>query len=318
MTICDAAGKPIENRPLWDGTGADCLIVICSRLSAVDKRIDAEIKAFRNVCPGGKVIPYVIDGIPNAKLPQEECFPPMLRANETEEAFAVSEKELGRRHALLRLIATLFDIPLDTLTERALANKRRVMMTFLTAGAVVASFVLCWVIRDYLIWHQEYYSSYEYRYGVPCGVGRIYFPEWQNRKEYYIFSYASGHVTRVEPSPGISGFPEENPYLSAINTPVIMITYHTDCTVDTIVHMNEENQPLFYMNYLAGNTCADFSTDEAGLEPYTLVIDGAETDITRCVYTYDENGYLTEVKYLSDSRNTPSGIRSGDQFTHND
>lgn len=86
----------------------------------------------------------LVGGVPNAGSPQDECFPFALCANQKEEAFAVSVQDPGRHHALLRVVATLSGLPLDVLTERSLANKRRVRMTFLEAGAVVLSFVFIW------------------------------------------------------------------------------------------------------------------------------------------------------------------------------
>lgn len=127
-------------------------------------------------------------------------------------------------------------------------------------------------------------------------------PSWKGTDEYYTFYYSTDLVTCVVRSSGMADNTDGNPYLSAIDTSVVSIAYHSGRTVDTIAHLDASGKPVFFMNY------------PAGLEPYHLVIDGVETDITRCIYTYDEIGHLTEITYKTDSRNTPSASRRRDTF----
>ena len=89
-------------------------------------------------------------------------------------------------------------------------------------------------------------------------------PSWKGTDEYYTFYYSTDLVTCVVRSSGMADNTDGNPYLSAIDTSVVSIAYHSGRTVDTIAHLDASGKPVFFMNYLAGNRCADFTADEAG------------------------------------------------------
>ena len=54
------------------------LIVVCSPRVAASKWVNDEIEYFISLGKQDKIIPYIIEGIPHASNPEEECYPPAL------------------------------------------------------------------------------------------------------------------------------------------------------------------------------------------------------------------------------------------------
>ncbi len=56
------------------------LIVLCSPRSARSRWVNEEIEYFKSLGRGRRVLCLIVDGVPNADDPSQECFPPAVRS----------------------------------------------------------------------------------------------------------------------------------------------------------------------------------------------------------------------------------------------
>ncbi|HEY0082231.1 MAG TPA: toll/interleukin-1 receptor domain-containing protein [Pyrinomonadaceae bacterium] len=131
------------------------LIVICSPRSATSHWVNEEIKLYKSMGRGDRVLCLIVDGEPNATdrpdLGLAECFPPALRFRvgadgqltdvRTEPIAADARKgKDGRENAKLKLLAGVLGVSFDELKQR---EQRRVRQQRLRrAASVLASLVV--------------------------------------------------------------------------------------------------------------------------------------------------------------------------------
>ncbi|WP_417449996.1 TIR domain-containing protein [Kordiimonas sp.] len=125
---------------------SEYLIVVCSPDGAQSKLVNREIAEFKRLHGDDKIFCVIVDGIPFADSPVNECFPEALRHKFTTEgqqagfsavglAADARESGDGKRHAVLKLIAGMLGIGLNDLVRRE--NHRRQQRV--TAFAIAAS-----------------------------------------------------------------------------------------------------------------------------------------------------------------------------------
>jgi tetratricopeptide (TPR) repeat protein len=117
---------------------SDALIVLCSPEAARSRWVDSEVRAFRAGGRGERVFALIVSGEPHSGG-ERECFPPALRESEPLAADLRAGKD-GKELALLKLIAGLLGVPLDTLRQRE-ARRRHQRMLAVTSLAVVVMLV---------------------------------------------------------------------------------------------------------------------------------------------------------------------------------
>ena len=116
-----AAGKlPVQiSRALKDSKN---LIVVCSPRSAKSKWVKKEIEEFIKI-KGGKadnIFPFIIEGVPNSKDEDKECFPEALRSlPKSEEILGGNINETGGKNvALVKVVAGMLGVRIDDLWNR--------------------------------------------------------------------------------------------------------------------------------------------------------------------------------------------------------
>ena len=129
---------------------SEALVVVCSPDAARSPWVDSEIRAFKRLGRGDRIYAFIVDGEPNA-VDARECFPEALRFDLAADgeslagdanpvaADARAGKD-GKSLALLKLLAGLFGLPLDTLRQRE-AQRRHRRMAAITALAVLVMLV---------------------------------------------------------------------------------------------------------------------------------------------------------------------------------
>lgn len=293
-----------ERSALWNPQDAVYLIVICSLHTPQDLQMEETIRLFLRQMPVDHVIPYVVGGTPYAKDGRNECVPRILRQQMQSDLLAIDALTMKRRTALHRIISTIHNISMEELEKRSRRQQiRRGIIAALIAGALL----LYSGYSEYTTgMHTEYYRSFSYAYGVPVGVERLGFLQRQTCEDYYVFEVNDDDPLLVKRV----GNPEMTvrdsvaaEYYAAIDTPQISFSYQTDGTLDAAVHADEMGNILFVINYSANNTVADLSELPDGIEPYGLQISAGQTPYSRCVYTYDLEGNLTQIQYYPNSRN---------------
>jgi len=129
---------------------AEALVVVCSPDAARSAYVNAEIQTFKRLGRAGRIYAFIVDGEPNAG-DARECFPHALRfdADPDDPAIEVPANPIaadaragkdGNTLAVLKLLAGLFGLPLDTLRQRE-AHRRHQRMAAITALAVLVMLV---------------------------------------------------------------------------------------------------------------------------------------------------------------------------------
>lgn len=117
------------------------LIVICSPRAAQSPWVSKEVQYFIDNGRKDYIIPFIIGGSPNAKNPEEECYPEGLRQLSGEkEILGININEMGRDAAAIKVIARMFDLRFDMLWQRHERAKRRMLIGWgIIAAIVIAS-----------------------------------------------------------------------------------------------------------------------------------------------------------------------------------
>ena len=113
------------------------LIVICSPHSAKSEWVNKEVQAFIESGRTDKIIPFIIEGVPNSGNDETECFPKALRELPAEdELLGVNINEMGRDAAAVKVVAQMFGLRFDDLWQRHEREKKRKRILMITAGVV--------------------------------------------------------------------------------------------------------------------------------------------------------------------------------------
>lgn len=118
------------------------LIVICSPRSANSVWVSKEVQSFIDSGRADHIIPFIIEGTPNATDSKDECFPEGLRQLTGEqELLGAHINEMGREAAALKVIAGMINLRFDTLWQRFERDRRR-RLVLVYAGTIVLFILL--------------------------------------------------------------------------------------------------------------------------------------------------------------------------------
>ncbi len=135
---------------------SDALVVVCSPSAASSKWVDEEVATFKRLGRSDRIFPVIVDGRPEDSA--QGCFPPalLLRADadgvlttERTEPWAVDVRTFGKRDTLLKVAASLLDVPYDALKRRDRArNARRAALAFAAAFLLLTLYLGTILIRQ--------------------------------------------------------------------------------------------------------------------------------------------------------------------------
>ncbi|MBO5972792.1 MAG: TIR domain-containing protein [Alistipes sp.] len=95
------------------------LIVICSPNSAKSEWVNKELEYFIRNRDISYVIPFIVDGTPNAEDSQIDCYPLAMRnISKEKELLGINIHESGKESALVKTISRLTNISYDMLWQR--------------------------------------------------------------------------------------------------------------------------------------------------------------------------------------------------------
>lgn len=122
------------------------LIVICSPRAAKSEWVCKEVQEFIDSGREKDIIPFIIEGEPNAKNIEQECFPIALKSLVGErELLGININENGREAASVKVAARMFELSYDSLWQRfkkeGKKRKRNVLVTLVLAIIVLLSIV---------------------------------------------------------------------------------------------------------------------------------------------------------------------------------
>jgi hypothetical protein len=145
-----SAGHSLTEQTLAALEASEFLIVICSPNAARSKYVNEEIRRFKALGRGNRVIPVICNGEPDDA--ERQCYPPALRFKvapdgtltaEAEEPIAADARPQGdgKEAAKLKVVAGLLGLGLDEVVRRAERARRRRLRDWVVAlGLLTVTF----------------------------------------------------------------------------------------------------------------------------------------------------------------------------------
>jgi len=119
------------------------LIVICSPRAVQSEWVNKEIEHFTNQGKVSNIIPFIVDGTPFSRDPEQECFPQAIRQIPKEqELLGANINEAGREAAAVKVVAKMFEIQFDELWHRHEREQRRRKIAISASVAAVMLFLV--------------------------------------------------------------------------------------------------------------------------------------------------------------------------------
>lgn len=122
---------------------SETLIVICSPAAAASPWVNEEIRHFKALGRGDRILALIVDGDPQAQDPDSRCFPAAVVESgdgEVHEPLAADARKWadGKSLARLKLVAGILGIRLDDLRRRDAQRKHRIWMISTSAAMSIA------------------------------------------------------------------------------------------------------------------------------------------------------------------------------------
>ena len=148
----DLAGGVLEKAIKEALQSSKYLIVICSPRAAQSHWVCKEVQEFIDSGREEFIIPFIVDGEPNSKDFNKECFPESLRALIGEkELLGININENGRDAASIKVVARMFNIQFDTLWQRhqrEYKKRRRLAFSVLIFVILIVTVVALWILKQ--------------------------------------------------------------------------------------------------------------------------------------------------------------------------
>ena len=157
------AGHSLTEQTLAALEASQFLIVLCSPNAAKSQYVNEEIRRFKALGRGDRVIPVIVEGEPGD--PQRECFPPALRfklgadgalSDEREEPIAADARPQhdGKEIAKQKVVAGLLGLGLDEIVRRAERARRRRNRVWAALAGVFLLLAVAATGSAVYAWHQ--------------------------------------------------------------------------------------------------------------------------------------------------------------------
>jgi len=124
-------------------TASETLIVICSPAAAASPWVNEEIRFFKELGRGNRILALIVEGDPNSTESETRCFPPaMVEAGDggIQEPLGADARKWadGKSLARLKLVAGILGIRLDDLRQRDMQRKHRLWMVAGSGAIAIA------------------------------------------------------------------------------------------------------------------------------------------------------------------------------------
>ena len=130
------------------------LIVVCSPNSANSKYVNEEIEYFKSLGGETKILPYIIAGKATTDKDPDCCYAPALKENQKKYQIVGGDaQENGAEAASVKLIAGMLKLEFNMLYDRfrkAEKRKRKIVITAITAFALLMAGVTVWILSLYV------------------------------------------------------------------------------------------------------------------------------------------------------------------------
>ncbi|MBR4573607.1 MAG: toll/interleukin-1 receptor domain-containing protein [Lachnospiraceae bacterium] len=318
------------------------LIVVCSPNALTDSEtIDEVIRRFlKGGADPSSIIPFITD---NDKKPEVNCFPRELQSLcEQKTILGANIFDSGRHNAFLKVVAHMHGLKLEQLESEDSRRKKKTQKKIAVAIGILVLILgfIGYRAWDYYVPKTEYYANYKEEYGIPVGIGELSGRDLNSSDAHYaiISSKRMVRELRFENADGSLGaYPEEtclerpsritygysdNGELSEADwyddneNELMRLVYINRKTID--VYPNENGRAHSdgaYLKTIASNVDSGNTTD-------TSEEDNEIKGIIRYLVDYDENGYMSELRYSSsevyNTATTDENGIGGFRFEHDD
>jgi len=120
---------------------SEYLIVICSPRSAKSDLVNLEVEHFKASGKENKIIPVIIEGVPNPKDSEIKCYPPALDEKIRGVIFSKSNKKEIQEQSVIGIIATILGVETEQLRNRHREQKLKDQTRYITIGASIFAVV---------------------------------------------------------------------------------------------------------------------------------------------------------------------------------
>lgn len=184
----DLSGTKLHSALERELTSSRHLVLICSPESAKSEWVNDEVKSFVESNRTDSIIPFIVSGQPDKPEDADYCYPPVLRdMPRTQMLRGIDVSKVGKQHALIDVVSTMFGLRFDALWQRHKRERiRRNVGCALLALLLVLAGIGIW---DYNRSIYEYYADYVDVYGVPQGVCKLTEDQKNHRQHSFKFEY---------------------------------------------------------------------------------------------------------------------------------
>ncbi len=303
------------------------LIIICSPHATQSAWVNKEAQTFIDEGRAEQIIPFIVDGIPHAGNPQEECFPKaLLNLPPDKELLGINVQEVGKEMAVVRLVATLLELRFDTLWQR---HRRRLVRRRINAGVVALLLLLIGLfIWDYNRPTYACFADYVDRYGIPEGIIPLTDEQVEKRNRCFLFEYRripfgepNAYAWRVSRVSYVNSAlqPQEVTTIEWKDRyPIIQMEYNDETGVASRINFCDVKGKVLLRHMLSERngvlaTVADFvaSREQQGtgfvgaslssLSMGEMSSEQSKANIVRYVYERNDDGYIVRQTYHSNN-----------------
>ena len=235
------------------------LIVICSPEAAKSNWVGTEINAFMEMGRSDRIIPFIVDGVPNSN-DSRECFHQHIKEI-IPEPLGINIKEIGKQQAFVKTAAKLLNLRFEVLWDRFQIAQRKRRIIAAVAGLLCLA-ALGWAF-DYFYPKYEYYADYTDKKGIPEGIVKLDKAQVKVRNAHYRFVYTERKLRKVVYANSV-GKPVEHKDIEYADRPSILeLEYVGDRLITTIKNEKGKTTATYFWRG-KDRDAIDIINDETG------------------------------------------------------
>lgn len=322
----DLSGSKLKSSLDKELESSNYLVVICSPHSAKSDWVNDEIVSFINKHGDERIIPVIVDGEPKSGNPHTECFPPAIRNLDREEQIrGINIPQMGKSHALVDVVATMFNVRFDSLWQRH--RRRQIRNRIFCALLAIAMLIAGTFAFHYFRTSRQYFANYEMCFGMPVGINPLKKSELKSSLSHYVFETTRGKLRRVYLS-NMFGHPiNENSSINQFRAAILDLGYE-DSKLNSITYSDAYGNPLYKLVYSDDYRRADIKDSESGdaasmfkstsstienmggaeLFNISNVFMNSKSQVARYVYDYDAEGYISKIHFKRHNGSNETGF----------
>ena len=294
----------------------ECLIVVCTRNSAVSPWVEKEIAYFLRHHSPLQIIPVFLD-----RKMMKSCakgYPGVLAALDAAKENQVLYRWGKKKQACFEITARVLQCYSPALVGRYDARSGFIGMLLAIWWIFVCLFLfidLSWVYKEYNL-ETSYCRDIDFSYGWPEPVDPLNAASRLSEDTYYICTKHKNRIIRIE---RVTNEPDGTalPGSFLLESDIMEFAYNnywqSDARISRIVFRDKDGQVIYVKNYSLGMEIVDLAKNTDTAEPFYLPDDTtcrflAKAENTqeqefscRIAQRYDANGRITQIWFLSDT-----------------